>query len=101
MLIEAAGKLRKDYRWLDVRPLLGDYHAGLANLPRFRGAGMYLFLGGTIGNFTPPELCSFIGDIRARMAPGDFLLLGADRVKDAGVLDAAYNDARESPPCST
>lgn len=94
VLIEAAGKLREDFQWLDVRPLLGDYHAGLANLPRFRGAGMYLFLGGTIGNFTPPEVRSFIGDIRARMVPGDFLLLGADRVKDAGVLHDAYNDAQ-------
>ncbi len=94
VLIEAAGNLREDFQWLDVRPLLGDYHAGLANLPRFRGAGMYLFLGGTIGNFTPPEVRSFIGDIRARMVPGDFLLLGADRVKDAGVLHDAYNDAQ-------
>jgi L-histidine N-alpha-methyltransferase len=28
------------------------------------------------------------------MEPGDFLLLGADRVKDPSVLDAAYNDAQ-------
>ena len=93
-LIEAAAKLRENFEWLDVRPLLGDYHAGLANLPRYRGAGMFLFLGGTIGNFTPPEVRSFIGDIRERMAPGDFLLLGADRVKDPAVLHDAYNDAQ-------
>ena len=93
-LIEAAGKLRDNFEWLDVRPLLGDYHAGLANLPRYRGAGMFLFLGGTIGNFTPPEVRSFIGDIRERMLPGDFLLLGADRVKDPVVLHDAYNDAQ-------
>ena len=93
-LVEAAGNLRENYGWLDVRPLLGDYHAGLGNLPRYHGAGMYLFLGGTIGNFTPPEVRSFIGDISDRMKPGDFLLLGADRVKDTGVLDAAYNDAQ-------
>ena len=92
-LVEAAGNLREAHPWLDVRPLLGDYHAGLANLPRYPGAGMYLFLGGTIGNFTPPQVRAFIGDIRDRMAPGDFLLLGADRVKDDAVLDAAYNDA--------
>ena len=93
-LIEAAAKLRENFEWLDVRPLLGDYHAGLANLPRYHGAGMFLFLGGTIGNFTPPEVRSFIGDIRERMAPGDFLLLGADRVKDPAVLHDAYNDAQ-------
>ena len=93
-LIEAAAKLREQFAWLDVRPLLGDYHAGLKNLPRYPGAGMYLFLGGTIGNFTPRQLRSFIADIRDRMVPGDFLLLGADRVKDAGVLHDAYNDAQ-------
>ena len=94
VLIEAAGKLREAYGWLDVRPLLGDYHAGLDNLPRYPGAGMFLFLGSTIGNFTPPEVRAFIGDISDRMKPGDCLLLGADRVKDAAVLDAAYNDAQ-------
>ena len=53
-----------------------------------------MFLGGTIGNFTPPEVREFIGDIRKRMQPGDFLLLGADRIKDNDVLHAAYNDAQ-------
>ena len=94
VLVEAAGKLQADYHWLDVRPLLGDYHAGLENMPRFPGARLYMFLGGTIGNFTPPEARAFIGAIRRRMEPGDFLLLGADRVKDAAVLHAAYNDAQ-------
>lgn len=93
-LVEAAGKLRERYGWLDVRPLLGDYHAGLANLPRYGDAGMYLFLGGTIGNFTPPEVRAFIGEMRGLMVPGDFLLLGADRVKDPLVLHDAYNDAQ-------
>ena len=93
-LTEAAGKLQSGYRWLDVRPLLGDYHAGLEHLPDFAGVKMFLFLGSTIGNFTPGEARAFLGDIRRRMEPGDFLLLGADRVKDPAVLDAAYNDAQ-------
>ena len=93
-LAEAAGKLQAEYRWLDVRPLLGDYHAGLERLPDFAGVKMFLFLGSTIGNFTPGEARAFIDDIRQRMAPGDFLLLGADRVKDSAVVDAAYNDAQ-------
>ena len=93
-LTEAAGKLQSGYRWLDVRPLLGDYHAGLDHLPDFAGVRMFLFLGSTIGNFTPGEARAFLGDIRQRMEPGDFLLLGADRVKDPAVLNAAYNDAQ-------
>ena len=93
-LTEAAGKLQDDYEWLDVRPLLGDYHAGLDHLPNLAGVNMFLFLGSTIGNFTPGEARAFISGIRQRMAPGDFLLLGADRVKDRAVLNAAYNDAQ-------
>ncbi len=93
-LEEAAGKLQSGYRWLDVRPLLGDYHAGLDHLPDYAGVKMFLFLGSTIGNFTPGDARAFIGGIRQRMAPGDFLLLGADRVKDPAVLNAAYNDVQ-------
>ena len=94
VLVEAAAKLQAAYPWLNVRPLLGDYHAGLANMPHYPGARLFMFLGGTIGNFTPPEVRAFIGDIRRRMQPGDFLLLGADRIKDNDVLHAAYNDAQ-------
>ena len=93
-LTEAAGKLQAEYRWLDVRPLLGDYHAGLDHLPDLAGVKLFLFLGSTIGNFTPREARAFINGIWQRMEPGDFLLLGADRVKDPAVLNAAYNDAQ-------
>ena len=93
-LAEAAGKLQAQYPWLDIRPLLGDYHAGLDHLPDLAGVKLFLFLGSTIGNFTPREASAFIHGIRRQMAPGDFLLLGADRVKDPAVLNAAYNDAQ-------
>lgn len=93
-LLAAAGKLQDRYEWLEVRPLLGDYHAGLEHLPRFDGVRMFLFLGGTIGNFTPDDARAFLGEISRCMAPGDYLLLGADRIKDPAVLNAAYNDAQ-------
>ena len=76
VLTEAAGKLQADYQWLNVRPLLGDYHAGLANMPHFPGARLFMFLGGTIGNFTPPEVRAFIGDMRRRMSAGRFSAAG-------------------------
>ncbi len=93
-LVEAARKLRNDYEWLAVRPLLGDYHAGLDHLPDCAGVKLFLFLGSTIGNFMPGEARAFICHIRQQMKPGDFLLLGADRVKDPAALNAAYNDAQ-------
>lgn len=87
-------QLQSDYDWLQVTPLVGDYHAGLGNLPVFNGRRLFVFLGSTIGNFTPEEARDFLAEIRTSMRPGDYLLLGADRVKDTDILSAAYNDTR-------
>jgi L-histidine Nalpha-methyltransferase len=92
MLVASGAALSMDYAWLDVQPLSGDYTAGLGNLPRRAGRTLYVFLGGTIGNFAEHESAAFLGELRAVMQPGDRLLLGADRVKDPSVLHAAYND---------
>ncbi len=92
-LNQAAAELNAEYNWLEVTPLVGDYHAGLGNLPSPSGTGMVVFLGSTIGNFTPAEAEDFIEEIRGCMRPGDYFLLGADRIKDSGVLHAAYNDS--------
>lgn len=89
----AGGKvLAEAYPWLEIELLVGDYEAGFANLPRSDGKRLFMFLGSTIGNFEPPAATSFLADLRSAMAGHDWLLLGADRVKDEHVLKAAYND---------
>jgi len=92
MLENVSEQLQSDYDWLDVNPLVGDYHAGLQHLPGTHGTRLYVFLGGTIGNFYPGQAQDFINEINATMTPGDYLLLGADRMKENHLLDAAYND---------
>ncbi len=92
VLIETGHELVTDYDWLTVNALVGDYHAGLDHLPRFQERTLFVFLGSTIGNFEHDEAVYFLGEINRHMAPQDRLLLGADRVKDPGVLHAAYND---------
>ncbi len=92
MLENVSEQLQSEYDWLNVYPLLGDYHAGLQHLPETQGTRLYVFLGGTIGNFYPEQAQDFIKEIKATMQPGDYLLLGADRVKENHLLDAAYND---------
>ncbi len=89
---QAAGELAERYPHLQVNGLVGDYHAGLGGLPAPEGARLFVFLGGTIGNFTHDEAVDFLRELRHLMRPGDWLLLGADRVKEAKVLEAAYND---------
>jgi dimethylhistidine N-methyltransferase len=53
---------------------------------------LLLFLGSTIGNFTRAAAASFLGHIRKRMQPGDYLLLGADLVKPRAQILSAYDD---------
>ena len=93
MLKQAGQQLVREYDWLEVNILVGDYLGGLQGLPSPDGVSLYLFLGGTIGNFTEREASWFLAELSTLMQPGDYLLLGADRVKDSQVLRAAYNDS--------
>lgn len=93
MLEDAGRQLVQEFDWLEVNALVGDYLGGLGELPELSGSCLYLFLGGTIGNFSEQQAQDFLRELHAAMSSDDHLLLGADRVKDAGVLHAAYNDA--------
>ena len=92
MVKDASASLVDEYHWLDVNGLVGDYNAGLDHLPELAGRSLYVFLGGTIGNFDHAEGVAFLSELRESMSDDDMLLIGADRVKDEGVLNAAYND---------
>ncbi|MBA1146537.1 L-histidine N(alpha)-methyltransferase [Ectothiorhodospiraceae bacterium WFHF3C12] len=93
-VVEQAGaELMAAYPWLGVTGLVGDYHAGLDALPAPPGRRLYVFLGGTLGNFPASESIAFLRELRGCMGDDDALLLGVDRVKPAGVLEAAYDDA--------
>lgn len=61
----------------------------------FHGQGKRIcfFPGGTLGNFEPEGQRALLENFRTLLRPGDALLLGVDRIKDAAILDAAYNDA--------
>jgi L-histidine Nalpha-methyltransferase len=94
MLVQTAVDLNNEYDWLNISPLLGDYHAGLGNLPMNYDKNLFVFLGSTIGNFEADEARTFIQDLRDKMSSGDYFLIGADRVKNVDVLNAAYNDVQ-------
>lgn len=94
VLIESAKRLSDEYDWLGLNLLLGDYHAGLGNLPASHGSHLFVFLGSTIGNFEQEDALEFIKEVYETMCYGDHLLIGVDRVKDDDVLHDAYNDAQ-------
>src|SRR5471032_982089 len=51
-----------------------------------------LYLGSNIGNFEPAEARTLLEMLSAALHPGDGLLVGYDLKKDAGILEAAYDD---------
>ena len=58
---------------------------------------LVLYIGSSIGNFEPADATQLLTDIRAQLAPGDSILIGADQAphpqKSLDLLLAAYNDA--------
>jgi L-histidine N-alpha-methyltransferase len=91
-LRDALAALRRDYPDLHVHGIVADFVNHLEVLPE-SGTRLVAFLGGTIGNFTPAERAPFLSALRGRLSPGEWLLLGADLVKDPAVLVPAYDDA--------
>ncbi|HJR57755.1 MAG TPA: L-histidine N(alpha)-methyltransferase [Vicinamibacterales bacterium] len=71
------------------------YEDGLRKATAARTGGgrmLVLLLGSNIGNFDPPAAGAFLRRIRATLAAGDFLLLGADLTKPERDLILAYDD---------
>lgn len=94
-LAAVAGEIAAAYPGLVVRPIAADYTMPLM-LPAIASSGrrMAFFPGSTIGNLTPDEATEFLIHVRRTVGQNGALLLGVDRVKSSGVLNAAYNDAR-------
>ena len=88
---EASAALAADYPGLELSGVVGDFEHHLSRLDR-AGPTLLAFLGGTIGNLPPERRASFLGSVRAVLAPGDHFLMVADLVKDRDRLVAAYDD---------
>ncbi len=80
------------YPGLRVAAVRADFTHQLDVLPAGDGRTV-AFLGSTIGNLDPAERAGFLAALRTRLRPGDHFLLGADLVKPAEILVAAYDDA--------
>ncbi|TXM70083.1 L-histidine N(alpha)-methyltransferase [Methylobacterium sp. WL120] len=89
-----AAALQTDYPNLRIAPIAADFTqpfalpADLGEAPR---AGF--FPGSTIGNFEPAEAARLLRQFGDVLGAGATLVVGVDLVKDAAVLEAAYDDA--------
>ena len=88
----AARSIETRHRRVEVAGIVGTYES-VFPLLKEHSPSMVVFLGSTIGNFDRHEAETFWRQVESNLCPGDFFLLGADLVKDAAVLEAAYNDA--------
>lgn len=94
-LIAACEDLAEDYPGVSIGAVCADFTTGLVldHLPLPDGRRIVFFPGSTIGNFEPDAARDVLKGFRSGMRKGDAILIGADRVKAADVLEAAYDDA--------
>ena len=90
-LREAVAAISGDYPGIRIHGIVGDFTEHLGRTPGEQPR-LVAFLGGTIGNLFPGERATFFGEVREVLAPGEWLLLGTDLVKDPDVLVRAYDD---------
>lgn len=96
-LVQSARELSLEFPELQISAVCADFTVPLA-LPdslcaaATRRAGF--FPGSTIGNFDPKDAVDLLSRIGALLESGGRLLIGVDVLKDAAILEPAYNDAK-------
>jgi len=92
-LEEAQTRLEAEMPDVTVEPIVADYTEGMRqNSAVHTGRRLVLYIGSSIGNFSPADAVEVLRGVRAQLVPGDSLLLGTDMVKDTRLLLAAYDD---------
>jgi dimethylhistidine N-methyltransferase len=97
-LIEARESLESTIPGITVRPQLANYITQSITIMRPPQARILaLYIGSSIGNFSPVQAREILCNLRAQLEPGDSLLLGTDLApgphKSPATLLAAYDDA--------
>ena len=92
-LRDAIERLRQRFPHIEMTGLGLDFSHQLA-LPRevCPARRLFFYPGSSIGNFTPDEARDFLRRARSECDDDGGLLIGIDLVKDAAILDAAYDD---------
>ena len=95
ILTESSEQLLKDYNDLHITGIIDTYEGGLEFLKNYDDKkNLIIFLGSSFGNFSPTTGKTFLQKINSTMKSGDLFLIGLDLVKDAAILESAYNDSQ-------
>jgi L-histidine Nalpha-methyltransferase len=95
-LRSAVKRLLREFPRLGIVAITADFCHPLT-VPAYRGSArrVVYFPGSTIGNLTPEEAQAFLKMTRAQVGPRGAMIVGVDLKKDANILHAAYNDAKD------
>ncbi len=77
-----------------IEPMVVNYVDSPPQLEEFEGSTLALYLGTSIGNFTPTESRTILRNLGSQLTRQDAFLLGTDLVKDESSLIAAYQDSQ-------
>jgi len=89
----ATERIEDQFPSVNVAGVNGEYEEAFPLLAQY-APSLLLFLGSTLGNFSPMESVIFWHRVTAAMPAGSHVLLGVDLVKDPALLHAAYNDSQ-------
>jgi L-histidine N-alpha-methyltransferase len=78
---------------VQLQPMVANYVTHPPKLERFHGTTLAMYIGSSIGNFSPEEARGILRNLRSELRVGDALLLGTDMVKDEEILVRAYDDS--------
>lgn len=93
-LRESAKVLGAAFPGLAVLPVEANFMSGVALPPAIAGLPkLGFFPGSTVGNMIAATAVDLLRGFRETLAVGAQLLIGMDRIKDVGVLLAAYDDS--------
>lgn len=92
-LLASRDYVRAQLEAIEFHGLHARYEEGVCSIDRDLPT-LFVFIGSTIGNFNPAAFVRFFSLLSQAMGSRDFLLVGADRVKDRHVLEAAYADSQ-------
>lgn len=97
-LDEACASLQALVPQVAVRPQVANYITDRVRIEREADRTVLaLYIGSSIGNFSPEESRGILSNLRSQLRPGDYLLLGTDLApgpnKPVASLVAAYDDA--------
>lgn len=93
-LREAADALLADYPSVRVDGFCGDFLTeDLDAVLDAQANQLVAFLGSTIGNLTDDQRADLFSAFARTLTSADAVLIGVDLVKDAAIIEPAYNDA--------